>query len=83
MTRQELLDALTAERYGIPVRSDRPRPVPGNLFAIVAEARPEEQPERLPIRCQYAACNRSAAEWVDGFALCLPHKRKHASEVAS
>lgn len=30
-----------------------------------------------------AACSRQAAEWVDDFAFCLPHKRKHRSEMAS
>jgi hypothetical protein len=79
-----LFDDLLAERFGTPVRSDRPRPdVRGNLFAILAEARPEPAVERLPVRCQYAACDRQAAEWIDEYALCLPHKRKHASEVAS
>lgn len=84
MTREELLAAVTAERFGEPVRTDRHR-FAGNIYAIVAEfaATPPPVREGLGRHCQYAACEYEALRYVDGFALCGVHERKHRSEAAS
>jgi hypothetical protein len=79
---QEMLAALTAERFGDPVRTDRPR-VAGDIHEIVAEIASTPIPLRsgLGVDCQYAACSLEATGHMAGWAFCLPHLAKHHSEA--
>lgn len=78
----EMLAALTAERFGDPVRTDRPRS-DGDIHEIVAEIAATPVPLRsgLGVDCQYASCGLEAVGYIEGWAFCLLHQRKHHSEA--
>lgn len=73
---------LLAERFGQPVRTDRPRPAPRapDITQVIAEL--DSAPIHL-LACSYAGCDRPADGWGDEWPFCPEHLRRHATEVAS
>lgn len=77
-----LYDKVRAERFGPPVRTDRPRP-PASSHDVQALL---NESVRLPLylgrECSYAACDRPATAKADGWDLCGGHFNLHVRDVA-
>lgn len=70
-----------AERFGPPVRTDRPfQSAPGAVEAMLAEL--YRQPLYLDRDCMYAACDRTATGRVDGWSFCGRHMNAHIRDAA-
>ena len=67
------LDALLAERFGAPVRTDRPRNIPGDIRAVIAEQDTPLPRIEAGWSCQWAGCKSTAGTVVDGWSVCLRH----------
>lgn len=71
------------ERYGPPVRTDRPHPCASHedIRGLLAES--SRAALHLDRGCTYAACTRSATALVDGWVFCGRHYDLHQRETAA